>query len=83
MLETSYRSFPSCSVVTKTAGITLKFVLPVLQEDLGQLAQFFGEKPESDPAALFKLLHSLTQLFDRTVVQVMKKMNYLEGEPSH
>lgn len=56
--------------------------LPDVQEDLSQLALFFGEKPDSDPAALFKLLHSFTQLFDTTVVQIMKKMNYLEAETS-
>lgn len=50
-----------------------------LQEELAQLAQFLGEKPDSDPAALFKLLHSFAQLFDATVVQVMKKTNLFAG----
>lgn len=50
-----------------------------MQEDLALLAQFFGEKPDSDSAALFKLLCSFMQLFDTTVVQMMKKMGALDG----
>ena len=75
--------FPSVEAALCHSGISVRLLsawrTSAVQEDLALLAQFFGEKPDSDSAALFKLLCSFMQLFDTTVVQMMKKMGALDG----
>lgn len=54
--------------------------LALVQEQLGDLAVFLGERKDSDPAALFTLLHNFTKLFDSTLVQVAKRTNQVQEE---
>lgn len=55
----------------------------LLQGRLTALAEFLGEKKDSDPAALFVLLHNFAKMFDTALVQVAKRTKQLEDIEGH
>lgn len=46
--------------------------------EVAELAVYLGEKKDSDPAAIFVLLHAFSKALDTTIVQVAKKTGRLE-----
>lgn len=51
--------------------------LHLVQGHVTALAEFLGEKKDSDPAAMFSLLHTFAKAFDATLVGVAKRMKPL------